>query len=47
MEYIYEQILVVVATKNMRYILTDEKKGFIRTLIDYELVDPKVIYENI
>lgn len=37
----YEQILVVVAISNMRYIMADEKKGYIRTLIDYMLVDPK------
>lgn len=36
-----EQILVVVAISNMRYIMADEKKGYIRTLIDYMLVDPK------
>jgi len=37
----YEQILVVVAISNMRYIMADEKKGYIRTLIGYMLVDPK------
>lgn len=36
-----EQILVVVAISNMRDIMADEKKGYIRTLIDYMLVDPK------
>lgn len=37
----HEQILVVVAISNMRDIMADEKKGYIRTLIDYMLVDPK------
>ena len=32
---------MVVAISNMRYIMADEKKGYIRTLIDYMLVDPK------
>lgn len=37
----HEQILVVVAISNMRDIMADEKKGYIRTLFDYMLVDPK------
>ena len=46
MEYVCEQILVVVANSNMRNIITDEKKGSIRTLFGYGLVDPKWEYEN-
>lgn len=41
-----EQILVVVAISNMRNIITDEKKGSIRTLIGYGLVDPKWLRGN-
>ena len=44
MNCVCEQILVVVAISNMRDIMTDEKKGYIRTLIGYMLVDPKGTY---
>jgi len=35
------QILVVVAITQVRYLWAEEEKGFIRTVIGYELVDPK------
>jgi len=35
------QILVVVAIIQVRTLKTEVEKGFIRTAIDYELVDPK------
>ena len=35
------QILVVVAITQVRYLWAEEEKGLIRTVIGYELVDPK------
>jgi len=34
------QILVKVATIQVKYLKTDAEKGFKRTIIDLELVDP-------
>jgi len=36
------QILVVVATIEVKFFKTDEEIGFMRTAIVHELVDPKV-----
>lgn len=41
------QILVVVASTYVRYIWAEEEKGFIRTVVGYELIDPKYIYKRI
>lgn len=41
------QILVVVASTYVRYIWAEEEKGFIRTVVGYELIDPKRIYQRI
>jgi len=35
------QILVVVANIQVKILKTEEEKGFMRTAIDHELVDPK------
>jgi hypothetical protein len=39
--------LVVVASTYVRYIWAEEEKGFIRTVVGYELVDPKRVYKRI
>jgi len=36
------QILVVVAIIQVKFLKTEVEKGFMRTAIDHELVDPKV-----
>jgi len=36
------QILVVVANIQVKFLKTEVEKGFMRTAIDHELVDPKV-----
>ena len=45
------QILVVVANIQMRTLKTEVRKGFMRTAIGHELLDPKVngssVYESI
>jgi len=35
------QILVVVANIQVKFLKTEVEKGFMRTAIDHELVDPK------
>lgn len=42
MEQRLVQILVVVANIQMRTLKTEVEKGFIKTAIGYELLDPKV-----
>lgn len=47
MKFSLVQILVVVATTQMKSLWTEVEKGFIRTLIDYELIVPKRISESL
>jgi len=42
MKLIIVQILVVVATIQVRILKIEVEKGFMRTAVDHELVDPKV-----
>lgn len=39
--------MVVVANTYVRYVWAEEEKGFIRTVVGYELIDPKFIYKRI
>ena len=42
MKFSLVQILVVVANIQVRILKTEVEKGFMRTAVDHELVDPKV-----
>jgi len=42
MKLIIVQILVVVANIQVRILKIEVEKGFMRTAVDHELVDPKV-----
>jgi len=42
MKFSLVQILVVVANIQVRILKTEVEKGFMRTAVDHELVDPKI-----